>query len=443
MTTNKVKSVVRVEPRYPANADKAGYVKARFWIDKTGRPQDIEIFESEPVGMYEDTAIKALKQWRYSPICENGLYVEKPADTQKTEVMINFSSPPVSMDSMKSSAAYLLKYTNNVPALDIDLEKSIEAVGKLSNFIENDRNISDFQKTILRDVRGKGLIAINYHRHYANKQLSENQLNPKTSVNKQEVELGIEDLVYAAQPIKPIGNRYRKIASAASILLNDNLLSNRYYEYCVEERNAACMNVVAVRSFYGLDDTVVNPRKSVYLHKQTINTGTEWGCAGYFSALHLAEISYFTEFDKEGSWRYWYETADSFVPELQEKLDKQLPCTSAYTELQKYILFLGEGTQKTELLENVLALEPKDWQIDLANALRETTDIKQPPEYFYQTKLEENQCDLGFLLVMFAKESGKQDLLDIQVNNFMGLDKSTCKNDYLMLNYANMLPAGS
>ncbi|WP_440903753.1 energy transducer TonB [Catenovulum sp. SX2] len=441
MTTNKVKSVMQVEPRYPANADQPGFVKARFKVDKKGHPKNIEIFESEPAGMYEDAAIKALKQWRYSPICEKGYYLASE-EAQKTEVLLRFDNFPISADTVNTAMRYLRKHTHKAKRKEIDMVKSLEALAQIDQFMLERPNLNHESLRILRKARGLALIAINHKRNGVHQGEVDGDVTDIGEVSKSEIKLAIDDLEFVMQEA-PDKYLYRSMYSAALFLLEDTLLGSRYLEYCAEMKHAACMNILAYKNFYGQDDTVINPKKAIYLHTETYKTGTEWGCAGYYSSGSLAETAYFSPYKTGDTWQNWLAKADAFFPKLQERFEKELPCTSADDELLKYLMYLGEGQPKPELLDNAMALEPEPWEIDFVNALKANKAAEQPIEYFYQTKPDSKQCHLGFLLMIFAYSSGNDELINIQQGNFAKLDKNECADEYLLLSLANMLPAGS
>ncbi len=80
--------ITRVEPVYPARAQKRrieGYVSLRFTIDKTGRPTDIEVVDSEPKRIFDREAVRALGKWKYQPQIIDGKAVEQPGQTVKVE----------------------------------------------------------------------------------------------------------------------------------------------------------------------------------------------------------------------------------------------------------------------------------------------------------------------------------------------------------------------
>ena len=68
--------VKRVEPMYPAMAAKKnieGEVVLQFDISKTGTTENIKVIKSTPEGVFDKSAITALKQWKYKPRIQGGI----------------------------------------------------------------------------------------------------------------------------------------------------------------------------------------------------------------------------------------------------------------------------------------------------------------------------------------------------------------------------------
>ncbi|NVD06734.1 TonB family protein [Vibrio sp. JPW-9-11-11] len=78
--------VYRVDPDYPPKAVQRGiegYVTLRFDIDQDGVPFDIEVLQAKPKRIFDRSAIRALKRWRYSPIVVDGKAVIQRGQTVK------------------------------------------------------------------------------------------------------------------------------------------------------------------------------------------------------------------------------------------------------------------------------------------------------------------------------------------------------------------------
>jgi TonB family protein len=72
-------------PEYPVTAMAkriAGSVTLEYTVDTSGAPRDVHVVEATPPGVFDQAAIKAVKQWRYAPPLVNGAAVEVPLRTR-------------------------------------------------------------------------------------------------------------------------------------------------------------------------------------------------------------------------------------------------------------------------------------------------------------------------------------------------------------------------
>ncbi|PKF49131.1 energy transducer TonB [Enterovibrio nigricans] len=80
--------ISRVEAVYPPKALRRGiegYVIMKFTIDAQGRPIDIEVIETSHKRVFERSALRALKKFRYQPKIVNGVAQAQPGQTFKYE----------------------------------------------------------------------------------------------------------------------------------------------------------------------------------------------------------------------------------------------------------------------------------------------------------------------------------------------------------------------
>jgi TonB family protein len=69
-----------VAPKYPRAARRrnvTGSVDVSFVVTSNGEVRDIEVMESTPGSTFDDAAIEAVTGWRFEPVFENGIAVEK------------------------------------------------------------------------------------------------------------------------------------------------------------------------------------------------------------------------------------------------------------------------------------------------------------------------------------------------------------------------------
>jgi len=73
--------IVRVTPQYPLRASERGiegWVEVVFTIGKLGTVKDATVMNSSPSSIFDRSALKAIRKWKYNPKIENGKAVEQP-----------------------------------------------------------------------------------------------------------------------------------------------------------------------------------------------------------------------------------------------------------------------------------------------------------------------------------------------------------------------------
>lgn len=73
--------LVRVQPQYPLHALERGiegWVEVGFTISAAGTVKDPEVLGSEPGGMFDRAALRAIRRWKYNPMVVDGKAVERP-----------------------------------------------------------------------------------------------------------------------------------------------------------------------------------------------------------------------------------------------------------------------------------------------------------------------------------------------------------------------------
>ena len=71
-----------VAPAFPASAANrglTGWVDVQFTVKSDGTTTDVSIVGAEPVGIFEESAIEAVRKWHYRPVVRNGQTVDQLA----------------------------------------------------------------------------------------------------------------------------------------------------------------------------------------------------------------------------------------------------------------------------------------------------------------------------------------------------------------------------
>lgn len=78
-----------ITPAWPESAAGAeGWVLLRFTVLPNGTVADVEVKESNPAGVFEVSAVEALRQWKFEPVERDGKKI-----AQRAEIRMNYALP--------------------------------------------------------------------------------------------------------------------------------------------------------------------------------------------------------------------------------------------------------------------------------------------------------------------------------------------------------------
>ena len=73
--------IVRVNPQYPVRAAERGiqgWVEVQFTISAAGTVKDAVVINAKPGTVFNRSALRAIRKWKYNPKIEDGEAVERP-----------------------------------------------------------------------------------------------------------------------------------------------------------------------------------------------------------------------------------------------------------------------------------------------------------------------------------------------------------------------------
>jgi protein TonB len=85
--------VYSVDPEFPEIAreqDLTGFVDLEFMVHADGSVSDVAVLKAQPLGVFETSAVAAVRQWRYRPVERAGVPVDEHA-----RLRLNFGYKPV------------------------------------------------------------------------------------------------------------------------------------------------------------------------------------------------------------------------------------------------------------------------------------------------------------------------------------------------------------
>ena len=77
---SQVIPLVRINPQYPRNellAGVEGWVKVRFTVEPDGSVSSPKVVESKPPRVFDSSALRAIKKWKFKPKVVNGVSVSQ------------------------------------------------------------------------------------------------------------------------------------------------------------------------------------------------------------------------------------------------------------------------------------------------------------------------------------------------------------------------------
>lgn len=78
-----------VPPTWPQSAAGVeGWVLLRFTLLPNGTVADIEVKEAHPAGLFDASAVEALRQWKYEPVERDGKKI-----AQRAEIRMKYALP--------------------------------------------------------------------------------------------------------------------------------------------------------------------------------------------------------------------------------------------------------------------------------------------------------------------------------------------------------------
>jgi TonB family protein len=89
VSASTLKRTYTINPTWPESAvGVEGWVMLQFTLLPNGTLSDIEVKESHPAGVFDASAVEALKQWKFEPVERDGKKV-----AQRAEIRMKYAQP--------------------------------------------------------------------------------------------------------------------------------------------------------------------------------------------------------------------------------------------------------------------------------------------------------------------------------------------------------------
>ncbi|WP_129644376.1 energy transducer TonB [Peristeroidobacter agariperforans] len=89
VSASTLKRTYTVQPTWPEAATGVeGWVRLRFTLLPNGTVADIEVEEAHPAGLFDASAVEALRQWKFEPVERDGKKI-----AQRAEIRMKYALP--------------------------------------------------------------------------------------------------------------------------------------------------------------------------------------------------------------------------------------------------------------------------------------------------------------------------------------------------------------
>jgi len=211
--------------------------------------------------------------------------------------------------------------------------------------------------------------------------------------------------------------------------LDDTPGAYAYWIKCAARNHAGCMNIIAVASITGEDGQPVDYKQALDLHTRVFNTGTNFSCAGVYSAEGIAAIVYFTGTKRPGDDEIqWVTKAYPLLDRLAAQQKNKNACNRATFEFDEFLYRLSRGDRQEALLHKVIALIPPDDDDDRAFAgyMLGTVSEDDMQATFAAVKSERARCTDYFYALWYDELTDKPDLARANYDRMVAIGQVPC-----------------
>jgi len=233
------------------------------------------------------------------------------------------------------------------PKAEINLDQPIAI---LSRVIE-DRQVNAAVLSVARYWRARAYTTLNWSR------MGKGQ-KPDAELARKSLQ-DYDDVATAGVQVRGWVSVPDSIYGAGGVAFNhlgDKPLAYRYWQRCAAAGHAGCLNIMASARLTGAGGVAVDLDQSIALDGMVYDTGTDFRCAGAYSALMNAQIIHFAGLKGQTVGELdWIGRAYPLLDELQKEEKNDNPCDRAFFEISEYLMRLARGERKPELLRAAAA----------------------------------------------------------------------------------------
>ena len=153
-------------------------------------------------------------------------------------------------------------------------------------------------------------------------------------------------------PLLSVANAQYMAGRVASNQLHSEPLAYSYWDKCAQQGHAGCLNIMASARLTGKGGQKVDFREALQLHTKVFKTGTEYRCAGAYSARAIAAMIYFTGVHSDDDELAWLDKAYPLLDAVETKEKNKDACDRSGVEIEEYLYRLSRGERRDTLLQD-------------------------------------------------------------------------------------------
>jgi len=197
--------------------------------------------------------------------------------------------------------------------------------------------------------------------------------------------------------------------------LHDESVAFAYWDLCAQRGHAGCLNIMAVARLTGIGGQKVDIKAALDLHAKVVDTGTNYACAGAYSALDIAVIGYFTGVHlADDGEKKWIDKANGLLDELAVAQGDRDLCNRAQFELLEFLLSLAIGTRDEDTLRHAVTRAEEPATKAAALYLSELSDADRFDAAMDGVVSPYDKCEARFDVLWYAQLTGHADIAKAQ-----------------------------
>ena len=186
--------------------------------------------------------------------------------------------------------------------------------------------------------------------------------------------------------------------------LEDFKLAYAYWQKCASAGHAGCLNIMASAKLTGSGGIQANIPESIELNRQVYDGGTEYRCAGAYSARMIAETIHFSgERSVVVDDLEWIRRAYLLLDEISVAENSDNPCDRAKFEIIEYLIRLARGEEKPELLRAAAARKAENDYRILAQYLAGSVSPQAFRDALTKVPLKHVACGMNYAAAWHAR----------------------------------------